>query len=123
MRDRGVGKARPKPEYSADVPAARKIRIQRQRTINQRHHATDVLAEIGKRKGGIRQDSRVVTGHFQGSPCEISALQTVHLRIFAPTVHKQAITAVSGPGERRAVTRIARDRLLRKTERLRYRSR
>ena len=101
------------------MPAAREVRVERQGTVDQRHHGADVLAEIGQREGGIRQDARVVAGHFQGSPGEIDALQTVRLRIFAPTVKKQPKTADRGPGECGPVTRIARDRLLHKTERLR----
>ena len=50
------------------MPAAREVRVERQRAIDQRHHGADVLAEIGQREGGIRQDARVVAGHFQGPP-------------------------------------------------------
>ena len=50
-------------------------------------HGADVLAEIGQREGGIRQDARVVAGHFQGSPGEIGALPTVRLRIFCSDRH------------------------------------
>jgi hypothetical protein len=90
-----------------------------QGAVDQRHHRADVLPEIGQRLGGICQDARVVAGHFQGSPGEIGALQTVHLRIFAPTVTDQPITAECGPGECGPLTRIARDRLLHRTQRLR----
>ena len=118
MLDRDIWLARPQPEDAADVPAARVVRVEREGTINQRHHRADVLAKIGQRFGGIRQDPRIVAGHFQGSPREIGALQTIRLPIFAPTVKKQPKTAERGPGECRPVMRIARDRLLHKTERL-----
>ena len=68
--------------------------------------------------GGIREDARVVAGHFQGPPGEIDALPTVRLRIFAPAVKKQPIAADRRPGECRPVMRIARDRLLHQTQRL-----
>ena len=89
MPDRDVGLARLHPQDAADVPAAREIRIQRKGTIDQRHHRIDVLAETGKCLGGIRQNARVVTGHPEGAPGEISALQTVRRRIITPAIKKQ----------------------------------
>src|SRR5690348_17667642 len=35
-------------------------RVERQCAIDQRHHRADVLAEVGQREGGRRQDARVV---------------------------------------------------------------
>ena len=64
----------------------RVVRVERQGTINQRHHGTDILAEISQRVGDMHQDDRVVVSYFQGSPGEISALQAVRRRIFAPVV-------------------------------------
>ena len=55
------------------MPAAREIRVEREGTIDQCHHGADILAKIGQRLGGIRQDARVVARHFQGSPGEINA--------------------------------------------------
>ena len=101
------------PENAADGPAAGVVRVERQRTVDQRDHRADVLAEIGQREGGIRQDARVVAGHFEGPPGEIDALQTVRSGVFAPAVKNQPITADRRPGERGPVMRIARDRLLR----------
>jgi hypothetical protein len=40
---------RPFPENAAYVPAPREIRVDREGTVNQRHHRTDILAEIGQR--------------------------------------------------------------------------
>jgi len=116
MLDRDVGLARLQPEEAADVPAASVVRIERQGAVNQRHHRADVLTEIGQHEGGIRQDARVVAGHFQSSPGKIGALQTICPRIFAPTVKKQPKTASRGPGEGGAVARIAPGRLLKKPE-------
>ena len=117
MHDRDFGLARPISERAANVPPARETRVERHRTVNQHHHRANVLAEIGERKGGIRQDARIVAAHFEGSPPEIGALQTVPLPVFAPVVEKQPITAERGQGECRPVTGIARDRLLQMTQR------
>src|SRR5271157_3248199 len=117
MLDRDVGLARPSPEDAADKPASSVVRVEREGSVNQRHHGADILAEIGQRLGGIGQDARVVADHFQGSPREIGALQTVRRPVFAPAVMKQPITAIRGPGECGSVTRIALDRLLEQTER------
>src|SRR6516165_349011 len=119
MLDRDVRLAGPMPEDAADVPPTCEIRIEHEGTVDQRDHGADVLAEIGQREGGIRQDTRIVAAHFQRAPCEIDAFQTIRLRIFAPAVYNEPITAKRGPGEGRPVTRIAFDRLLKQTERLR----
>jgi len=112
MFDRDVRPARPEPQVAADVPAAREVRVERQATINQRHHRTDVFAEIGERVGGIHQDVGIVAGYLQGPSRKIDALQTVSLRIFAPAVRNKPKTAECGPSECGPVPRIARDRLL-----------
>src|SRR6516162_7271864 len=119
MFDRDVGLARPTSEDATDVPAAREIWIEGQSTVNQCHHGPDVLAEIGKCERGIRQNARIVAGNFQSSSCEADPLPTIYLPVFTPTVLKQPKTAGCTPGECGPVTRIARDRLLHKTERLR----
>jgi len=77
MLDRDVGLTRPVPEGAAHLPPAREARIERQRSVHQRHHGANVLAEIGKRSGGIRKGTRVVAGHLQSPPCEIRALPSV----------------------------------------------
>src|SRR5215469_6023641 len=95
--NRQIGLARPKPEDAADVPAAREIRIERQGTIHERDHRVDVFAEPGESNGGIRQDNRVVTGHLEGSPCEIGTLPTERRRILASIVVYQPLAAGRGP--------------------------
>src|SRR5208282_2583754 len=116
--DRDVGLARPQLEEAADGPAAREARVERQGTIDQRHHGADVLAKIGEREGGIRKDACIVTGFPQGPPCEIDALLRVRPPTLAPIVKRQSSTAERGVGECGAVTRITGDRLLYETERL-----
>jgi hypothetical protein len=51
--DRNLGLAVPEPQTGADVPPARKARVEGQRAIDQRHHRTDVFAEIRQHKDGI----------------------------------------------------------------------
>jgi hypothetical protein len=46
MLDRDVGLARKQSQGAADVPAAREIRVEREGAVSQRHHGTDILAEI-----------------------------------------------------------------------------
>src|SRR5215472_16442629 len=98
MLDRSVGLTRPIPEGAADVPAACKIRVERESAVNQRRHGVDILAEIGKRMGCIGQDARIIAGHFEGLPGELAALRTVRLSIFTAIVTKQPKTALRGPG-------------------------
>jgi hypothetical protein len=93
--DRENGFAGPQPEGPGDMPASGEARVERQRTIDQRHHRAEILGEIGRRVGGIRQDAGIVAGQFEGSPGEIDALATVYLRIFAL---KHPITAECRPG-------------------------
>src|SRR5438034_1459080 len=50
MLDRDVGLARPVPERSADGPATSIAWVERQGTVDQRHHGVDVLAEIAQRE-------------------------------------------------------------------------
>src|SRR6266853_94700 len=100
MVDCDVGLARPYPEDTADEPAVGEIRVECQSAVDQRHHGADVLAERGQRISGIRQDARIVAGHFQGSPGEICALPSVRLSIFTPIVDNQPRAAEGGPGER-----------------------
>ena len=64
------------------------FRVERESTIDQRHHGADVLAEIGQRKSGVYQGERIVARDFECSPGKIDALQTVRRRIFAPIVTK-----------------------------------
>src|SRR6516165_4702150 len=77
MRDRHVRLPRRHSEDAANMPAAREIRVERERTVGQCHHGADVLAKIGERLGSIRQDARVVARDFEGSPGEINTLHAM----------------------------------------------
>ena len=63
--DRNLGLAVPEPQTGADVPPARKARVEGQRAIDQRHHRTDVFAEKCRREGGVGKDTRVVARHLE----------------------------------------------------------
>ena len=96
MRDRNVRLARLHSEDAADVPGAREIRVEREGTVDQCHHGADVLAKIGQRLGGIRQDARVVARYFKSPSGEINTLQMVRRRIIAAAVEEQPETAIRG---------------------------
>ncbi len=110
--DRAVGLPCPISQHPADKPHPRRIRIERQRPVDQRHHGADVLAEPGQRLGGIHQNARVVFGCFERPPGEIGRLPTVSFSIFTQPVIDQTKTTGCSQGECGAVTWIAVDRLL-----------
>jgi len=109
-----------KPENGANVPAARKAGVERQRTIDDRDRdrGPNILAVIGQREGAIGQCPWVVTSHLQGSPGEIDTLAAVERGFGARSVCVEPKTADRGPSERRPVTRIALDRSFKQAERL-----
>src|SRR6516225_9038924 len=80
--DRDVELTRQKPEAGADIPAARKARVEHERAVNQRHHRADVLTEEHKGKRSIGQDPRVIPSHLQSPPSENGGFAFVLLRIF-----------------------------------------
>ena len=55
----------------------REARIERQRTVDERYHRTNVLAEVCQGRSGIHQDTRIIARDFEGSPGEISTLQEI----------------------------------------------
>ena len=67
----------------------------------------------------MRQDARVVAGHLQSPPGEIRALCSIRCWIFAPAIRHEPVTTERGASERWSITRIASDRLLHQTQRLR----
>jgi len=63
MLRRDVGLAGPDPEDAANKPSVGEVRVEREGTLNQRHHGADVLAERREREGSIRQGARIVAGY------------------------------------------------------------
>src|SRR5215469_6557949 len=118
MLDRDVGLTGPIPEGATDLPAAREARVEREGAIDQRHHRTDVLAEIRQRSGGIGKDARIIAGDLQGPPRKIDALPRVPGGIRAPAVGDESKAAETSPGEGGPVMRIALDCLIEKAQRL-----
>ena len=106
----------PEPESAADVPAAREAGVERQSTVDQRHHGTEILAEIAQRKGGIGDGAGIVTGYLQSPTGEIDALATVRRWIIAPGVQATPIVAERGPSESRPIMRISFDRFFEKLQ-------
>src|SRR6516162_8775572 len=117
MLDREVGLARGQPEGGADVPTACEIRVQNEGAVDQRYHGADILAEIRQGESGIYNSARIVTRHLQGLPGVTGALAAVLLGVSARPLQAEPVTTHCGVGESGSVSRIARDRLLEKTER------
>src|SRR6516225_2360003 len=106
----------PELQGAADVPAAREAGVERQSTVDQRHHGTEILAEIAQRKGGIGDGAGIVTGYLQSPTGEIDALATVRRWIIAPGVQAAPIVAERGPSESRPIMRISFDRFFEKLQ-------
>ena len=93
-------------------------RVERQRTIDQRYHGADVLAEISQHEGRVGQDARVVLAPLRAPAGQDRCLSTVRLRVFGPAVIDEPHVANRGPGECRPVMPIDRDRLFEQSQRL-----
>src|SRR5262252_2352496 len=118
MLDRDVWLAGPAPQNTANVPSTCETWVERQRAIDQRHRAADVLAEISEREGGIREGARIIAGHFQGSPREIEALLADRFPIVTPAVAGDPLTAHRSPGECGAVVGISCNCFLQEGQRI-----
>ena len=96
----------------------RVVRVERQSTLNQRHHDAEVLAEIGQHKAGIGKYGGIIPCHLQGPLCEVDAFAAVRLQILAETILVWPHVADRAPNECGSVARIALCSLLEKVERL-----
>src|SRR5690349_10684361 len=112
MRDREVGLTGLYPEKTANIPAAGEARVERERTVDQPDHGTDVLPELTQHESGVREDAGVVLPRLERTPGKIYALAAGCLRRFSPTVSDQPQVADRCPGECRSVMPIDRDRLI-----------
>src|SRR5215471_13516107 len=99
MLDSEVGLARGQPEGGADVPPAREIRVQSERTVDQRYHGADILAEIRQGESGIDNSARIVTRHLQGLSGETRTLAAVALGVGARPLQAEPVTTQRGVGE------------------------
>src|SRR5215472_13989303 len=110
MLDREIGLTGKDPKKSAKSPAEGVARVEREGTIDQPDHRTDILAEIRQHEGGNGEDARVVLRHLGCLPSEIAGHISGHLRLFSPAVDDELHVAGRRPGECWPVTRIDRDR-------------
>src|SRR5438132_4428180 len=89
MLEREIGLAGIYPEKAAHKPAAGIARVERERTVDQPDHRTDILAEIRQYVGGVGEDARIVLPRLERSPSKINALAAECLRLFGPAVSDQ----------------------------------
>src|SRR6266550_685643 len=118
MLDPEIGLAGPHPEKAAHKPTAGVARIERERTIDQADHRTNILAEPRQHLGGIGEDSRVVLRLLECLPGKIAGLPMGYCRLFGPTLNDKPQVAVRGQRGRRSVMPIDCDRLLEQSLRL-----
>ena len=73
LLDPKIGLSRPDTENAPQMPRPREARIERERAIDQCYLGSDILAEKGERKRGMREDARVVACGFHGLPRAFAA--------------------------------------------------
>src|SRR5713101_4989257 len=100
----------PKPEETADVPAARVAWIQGERAIDQKHHRVDVLAESGERHGSVCQNPGIVASYFHGAAPKLNSLLPDILSIRSGGVCGQKMAAVPREAESWGVLRVTTNR-------------
>ena len=86
MLDREIVLTGPEPENATQKPAAGEARGEHEGPVDQRHHGTDILAEIGEDKGSVDQDAWVVLRHLESLPGKIYGLAAGGLRLFGPVL-------------------------------------
>ena len=118
MLDREIVLTGKDPEKAAHKPAAGEARVERQRTVDQPDHGTDILAELRQHLGGVGEDARVVLRHLERLPSKIAGLAAICLRRFGPAVNDEPHVADRRPGKCRPVMRIDRDRLIEQSQSL-----
>src|SRR5216684_2099199 len=118
MLDREIGLAGKYPEKAACIPAASEARVERERTVDQPDHGTDVLAEKSQHEGGVGEDARVVLCHLERLPSKIGGLAAGYFRLFGPAVPDEPQVAHRRPQKCRPVMPIDRDRPLEQSQSL-----
>ena len=116
MLDREIGLAGPEPDNAAQKPAAGEARVERERTVDQPRHGTDILAKSRKHEGGVGEDARVVLARLERLPGKIAGFVASCLRYFGPAFSDEPQVAGCRPGECRPVMPIDRDRLLEQSQ-------
>src|ERR1700730_12774637 len=118
MLDREIGLTGKYPEKAAHKPAAGESRVERERTVAQPDHGTDILPKYSQCVSGVGEDARVVLARLKRPPSEIHTPVAGCLPLFGPAVSDERHVAHRRPGERRPVMLIDRDRLFEQSERL-----
>ena len=102
------------------MPAAREARVERQRTVDDRHYAVDILLGEREDKSSVGEDASIVRTSFQRPSGKFDGFPLVLLRGGTPAIVAEPLAADRGPRESRAVTRIARDRFFKQLQRFDY---
>ena len=75
------------------MPATREDWIEGQRSVNQRHHRVDILAEISQGSGGIGENGWVIPANAKRPACEIQAAAACRRRVIRPAATKEILVA------------------------------
>src|SRR6266478_688775 len=116
MLDREIVLTGEYSEKATQIPASGKARVERECTIDQPRHSAYILAQLGPHEGGVGEDARVVLRRLERLPGKIVGLAVICFRRLGPAVKGKVEVAERRPGERRAVMRIDRDRLLEQSQ-------
>ena len=103
---------------AADVPAARKARIESESAIDQCDHRIEIFAENRERHCGVGQNARVVPGDLDGPAPKVDPLRADRVPIWGIEVCDQMLTALRRKPQGGAVMRLAGNRLLEQPQRL-----
>src|SRR5262249_13713773 len=110
--DREIRLAGPQSEKPADVPAARKARIESKSAIDQRDHRIEIFAENRERHCGVGQNARVVPGDLDGPASKLDPLWADRIAIRDVEVRGQMLAALRRKPKGGTVTGVAGNGLL-----------
>ena len=94
MLDCDIGLTGKYPKKAAPIPTAGEAWVERERTVDQSHHRTDILAERRQYEGGVGEDARIVLPHLERLPSKIASLAAGCLRFFDPAVIDEHLVAI-----------------------------
>src|SRR5438132_8066194 len=109
MLDREVGLTGKGPDDAAQIPPAGEARVERQRTVDQPDHRTEILAQLSQYIGSVGEDARVVLRHLERLPSEVDGLAAECLRLANPAVTDELHVAERRPDQCRPVMPINRE--------------
>src|SRR5439155_11688824 len=89
MLDREIVFAGNVPDDAAHIPAASEARVERQRTVDQPYHGTDILADIvaemRQHEHGVGEDAWIILSNLERLSGKITPFAAVCLRRFRPS--------------------------------------